>query len=118
MIFCAANFHQSYLFPHIGNIIERFGTFEIIKSWRELLQKYSNDYKNWLKKSKLILSKILVVKISLEKDQKDSNNVLIKQLRVFHEELMHLPCSQKEANDFIFFAESVYWITNFLQVNN
>ena len=99
-----------------SDAIEKFGTTDLLAGWRELLKKKSSDYSIWLKKSKLFQQKVFNIKQSLQKDVYKVTQSLAIQAKQLNDDLRGIPCSTREADDFIAFYEALIWVTDLLEV--
>ena len=99
-----------------SDAIEKFGTTDLLAGWRELLKKKSSDYSIWLKKSKLFQQKVFNIKQSLQKDVYKVTQSLAIQAKQLNDDLGGIPCSTREADDFIAFYEALIWVTDLLEV--
>ena len=99
-----------------SDAIEKFGTTDLLAGWRELLKKKSSDYSIWLKKTKLFQQKVINMKQSLQKDVFKVTQSLGLQAKQLNDELVRIPCSTREADDFIAFYEALMWVTDLSEV--
>lgn len=96
--------------------IEKFGTSELLAEWRQTLVEHTTEYTNWIKKAKSLQLKALNMKHSLSKDQLKNTQNIATIARQLNEELSHIPCSSREADDFMAFFEALIWVTDLVQV--
>ena len=99
-----------------GDAIERFGTTPLLSEWRTILKGYSKEYSDWLKKSKSFQQKIINLKQSVHRDVLKISSPLGLQARQLNGQLLHIPCSTREADDFTAFFEAATWVTDLLEV--
>ena len=96
--------------------VEKFGTGNLLIEWRGLLKDYSASYSTWLKKSKLFQQKIINIKQSLHKDLLKTIQPLANQAKHLSDDLIRIPCSAREADDFQAFFEAFTWVIDLLEV--
>lgn len=99
-----------------NDAIESFGTTSLLDEWRTKLLSYSAMYTDWSKKSKSLFTKVINMKISMQKEMIKVGHSIGNEVRQLNSELQNIPCSVQQASEFSTIFHAVIWITDLLEV--